>query len=232
VFGPLDGLEDTARAVCRERGAVGHLWVDDITLEGGVERFSVTGRGWSYRGLSLPTPAVYQAVNAALAVTACHLLLGELDQAGLRDALAGVTVPGRLQVVGRSPLVLADGAHNPDGVRALAASLAGVERTSPRVGLIAIMRDKGVREMLEGLCPLFDAVVCCAASEPRSLASGELAVAVTDVPVHPDTVLAVSEPSTALDEALRLAGPRGSVVVTGSLYLLADLARLVAGGER
>ena len=79
----------------------------------------------------MPTPALYQVKNAALAVAAARLLLGGLDEAAVRQALADTAVPGRLQVVAERPLVLADGAHNPDGVRVLAQSLAAVRRASP-----------------------------------------------------------------------------------------------------
>ena len=125
----------------------------------------------------MPTPALYQVTNAALAVAAVRLLLGGLDEAAARQALAGTAVPGRLQVVARDPLVLADGAHNPDGVRVLAQSLAAVHLPRPTVGVLAIMRDKDYPAMIAGLLPLLDRVVCTQASEPRSLTAEELAAA-------------------------------------------------------
>ena len=117
---------------------------------------------------------VYQLTNAALAVAAVRLLLGRLDEAAARKALAGTAVPGRLQVVAGDPLVLADGAHNPDGVRVLAQSLAGRAPAPPVVGVLAIMRDKDYPAMIAGFLPLLDDVVCTQASEPRSLTAEEL----------------------------------------------------------
>ena len=228
VFGPLEGLEPTARELCRERGARPYFEGTDVTVVGTPATFAVMVAGTTYQDLRLPTLAGYQTVNAALAVAACHLLLGGLDAEALRGALRKVAVPGRLQVVGEAPLVLADGAHNPDGARALAASLSAVDRGRPRVAMLAILRDKGVDEMLAVLAPLFDSVVCTACSEARSLAAAELAAAArricaADVRVHQEP-----DPRLALDLARELAGAEGSVLVTGSLYLLADLASLVA----
>ena len=134
--------------------------------------FSPAGRLERWAGLSVPTPALYQVTNAALAVAAVRLLLGGLDEAAARQALAGTAVPGRLQVVARDPLVLADGAHNPDGVRVLAQSLAAVHVPRPTVGVLAIMRDKDYPAMIAGFKPLLDRVVCTQASEPRSLDRG------------------------------------------------------------
>ena len=187
VFGELDGLEDEARRVCQAAGASPHFLRDspgpgDLAVAGVPDDFAVTfapaGQSERWAGLRVPTPALYQVQNAALAVAAVRLLLGGLDEAAVRQALAGTAVPGRLQVVAERPLVLADGAHNPDGVRVLAQSLAAVHVPRPAVGVLAIMRDKDYPAMIAGFLPLLDRVVCTQASEPRSLAAGELAAAV------------------------------------------------------
>ena len=184
----------------------------------------------------MPSPAVYQTVNAGLAVAACRLLLGALDAGAARRALAATAVPGRLQVAGRAPLLLADGAHNPDGVRALAAALETVERPAPRVGVLAIMADKAVEEMLRR---------AAAAGRRGGLHAGQRGA-------QPDGRRAcrracgraagrsaartarrrTSSPTRTPPSRWLAAWPAagGSVLVAGSLYLLADLADLLAGG--
>ena len=157
VFGDLDGLESLAAARCADVGARAHYVGRDVVVEGGPEDLAVRvvdgAAGTSeakgeYGGLHLPTRAGYQAANAALAVAACHYLLGGLRPEAVRDGLAGATVPGRLQVVRRRPLVIADGAHNAHGAAAMAASIAAIERPRPRVLLLAVLADKAVDEML------------------------------------------------------------------------------------
>ncbi len=244
VFGPLDGLEDEARRVCSAAGArpcflrpaTATVTSRDFFATGGPGDFAVTLNGDSgeerWTGLSVPTPALYQVENAALAVVAARLLLGRLDEAAARGALAGTAVPGRLQKVAERPLVLADGAHNPDGVRVLAQSLAAVEVPRPCAGVLAIMRDKDYPAMLRQFVPLLDEVVCTQASEPRSLTAEELAAALRaaaqelgrdGLPVH-----VVPEPHDALARARELAGPDGAVLIGGSLYLLEDLSDVVS----
>jgi dihydrofolate synthase/folylpolyglutamate synthase len=132
--------------------------------------------------------------------------------------------------VGREPLLLADGAHNPDGVAALAEALTELERPAPRVGVFAIMADKAVAAMLARLVPLVDTVVCTQASEPRSLSAAELAQRVGTLASGSLEVREEPDPHAAVALARRLAGRRGSVLVAGSLYLLADLADLLASG--
>lgn len=235
-----------------DAGAAGHE--TDFFVQGVPLDFTVTMTGGEARpperwsGLGIPTPALYQVHNAALAVAAVRLLLGRLDEAAARRALTTTAVPGRLQKIGERPLVLADGAHNPDGVRVLVQSLGAVHVPRPIVGVLAIMRDKQYEEMLRGLLPLLDAVVCTRAHEARSLTAEELAAAARaaaaaaplatrasprDAPAgplaSPPAVESVPDPHAALERALELAGRDGSVLIGGSLYLLEDLRDVLAG---
>lgn len=245
VFGELDGLEDEARRVCVAAGAAPHFLGGagpaDFTVVGSPGDFAVEVRGRApgcraerWAGLSVPTPALYQAHNAGMAVVAVRLLLGALDPVAARRALRETVVPGRLQQVGERPLVLVDGAHNPDGVRALARSLATVDLPRPTVGVVAVMREKDYGAMLHELLPLLDRVVCTRASEVRSLGAEDLATAVTAVAARSgrDGLPVSCEPSPrdALRRARAAAGPGGSVLVTGSLYLLEDLRDVLAAG--
>jgi dihydrofolate synthase/folylpolyglutamate synthase len=250
VFGPLDGLEGEARRACFAAGARPHFLCDgaladggaalpsgDLACDGPPDDFRVAlaldGALEEWASLSVPTPALYQVANAALAVAAVRLLLGSLDEAAVREALAATAVPGRLQKVGERPLVLADGAHNPDGVRVLAQSLAAVDVPRPTVGVLAIMRDKGYDEMLERFVPLLDAAVCTQASEPRSLTAEELAAALRAAAARLGRavphILVERDPHEALARARASAGPDGSVLIGGSLYLLEDLHDVLAG---
>ena len=250
IFGELDGLEVEARRVCSVAGARPHflrgdtaagegqaLPSGDLHVAGSPSDFSVAlalgGALEEWAGLRVPTPALYQVVNAGLAVAAVRLLLGRLDESAARQALATTIVPGRLQKVGERPLVFADGAHNPHGVRVLARSLASVDVPRPTVGVLAIMRDKAYDEMLEGFVPLLDAAVCTQASEPRSLTARELAAALRAAAVRLGRQLidvrVETDPHDALALARESAGPGGSVLVGGSLYLLEDLGDVLAG---
>ncbi len=250
VFGELEGLEGEARRICSAAGARPHFLhaataavggmtaaPGDLRIDGPPSDFSVAlalgDAREEWTGLSVPTPALYQVVNAGLAVAAVRLLLGRLDEAATREALAATAVPGRLQKVGERPLVLADGAHNPDGVRVLAQSLAAVDVPRPTVGVLAIMRDKGYDEMLEHLVPLLDAAVCTQASEPRSLTAEELAAALRAAAARLGraftAVRAETDPHAAVALARDSAGPGGSVLIGGSLYLLEDLRDVLVG---
>jgi len=167
----------------------------------------------------------FQHMNFGLAAAAAEALLGRpLEDRALKRAAAETVVPGRLEAVGERPLTLFDGAHNPSGAHALAASLDDVlgER-HPRVAVIGVLEDKDAAAMLETLLPHFDRVLFTHPANPRSLSPATLVTLAEKLGDPPAEI--VSEPRAALAHARQLAAPDGAVVATGSIYLIADLVR-------
>ena len=166
---------------------------------------------------ALPLTVAYQRENAALglALAETHLAPRPFDPVGAQAALAGAAPPGRMEVASDRPLTLLDGAHNLEGMRALVAELdAALGERRPRIAVLALQDDKPVDAILAALRPAVDAVIGTEsghAGHARSLPAARISEL-----AHPD-------PSAALAEARRLAGPGGAVVVCGSLYLLARL---------
>jgi dihydrofolate synthase/folylpolyglutamate synthase len=167
----------------------------------------------------------FQQANFALAAAAAEAFLGRpLEDAALREAAGATLVPGRLEVVGERPLTLHDGAHNPSGAEALAASLPDVLGSlRPRVAVIGVLEDKDAAGMLELLLPHFDRVLFTRPVNPRSLSPATL-VTLAEKLGGP-AAETVPDPRAALARARELAGPDGAVLATGSIYLIADLVR-------
>jgi dihydrofolate synthase/folylpolyglutamate synthase len=143
-------------------------------------------------------------------------LAAEAARAFLREdvdlaVLERVRLPGRLEW--RGDREVRDGAHNPDGVRWLVERLAPEEFTV----VASILGDKDVEGMLEQLSALGDCFVATRSSSARALPAAELAARARPFFA---VVEAHDEPAEALALAHTLGAP---VLVTGSLYLLADL---------
>ena len=152
--------------------------------------------------------------DGALAHAAVESFLGRpVDPAPLE----GVVVPGRLERVGEVPLEIWDGAHNLAGAGYL---LTRVPRAD-WVVVASILADKDAAGMLAALSPLGGRLVATSSSSPRALPAGELAALGRPFFGH---VEAVSAPAAALARGRELAGKDGALLVTGSLYFLADLA--------
>ena len=182
-------------------------------------------------GVQVGAPGAYQRRNFALARAAAQAYLGELDAAAVATAAAEVRIPGRLQQIAVAPLTLLDGAHNPDGMRALAESLPELAAgRRPTVAVVSILDDKDAAGMLSALNADIDALVFTRTRNPRALSPAtllSLSRQVHGVGGPPSEI--VADPRRALARARELAGPDGVVIATGSLYLVSDL---LADGSR
>jgi dihydrofolate synthase / folylpolyglutamate synthase len=173
-------------------------------------------------GVPVGAPGAYQRRNFALAIAAARAFLGELDDRAVAAAAAEVRVPGRLQQVGTEPLILLDGAHNPDGMRALVESLEELAgRHGPTVAVLSILEDKDAAGMLSALLPACNALIVTSSQNPRALPPATLLSLTSQLNGPPAEI--VSDPRRALARAREMAGPSGLVVATGSIYLIADL---------
>jgi dihydrofolate synthase/folylpolyglutamate synthase len=205
----MDMLGDTREAIAAEKLAVvqpGSTVVlsepewRELAEENGAATVVVTARS-----------------NLALAVAAAESLLERSVDPHAADAVA---LPGRLERRGESPLEIWDGAHNLAGIGWLLPRL-----PSPASGdwtiLCSILRDKRPGMMLEALSVLGPTLVATASRNGRALPADELAALAS---AHFERVEVVPDPVAARARALELAGPDGALLVTGSLYLLAELS--------
>src|SRR5207247_1965437 len=133
-----------------------------------------------------------------------------------------VRFPGRLEVVQQTPLVVLDGAHNPDKVAALARDLDQLFPGRRVVLVFGVLESKSYAEMFNLLAPRVSALV---ATAPRVLAKppvGAAEIAALALP-SANAVLTEPDPLRAVAAALRLAAPEDLVLVTGSLYLVGNV---------
>jgi dihydrofolate synthase/folylpolyglutamate synthase len=181
-------------------------------------------------GMEVGALGAFQRVNFSVAEAAAAAYLGELVPAAVARAAAEVRVPGRLQAIGEHPLTLLDGAHNPDGMRALVQSLRQILERRDQSGLVAvvsILDDKDAAGMLATLLPLCEALVLTRSQNPRALPPPTLQSLAGQLDGPPTEI--VADPAVALERARELAvrdrGRDGVVLATGSIYLIADLLR-------
>jgi dihydrofolate synthase / folylpolyglutamate synthase len=236
VSGPLDPAAlDVVVARARELGVHHRRFGPDFGVDGaerGVGGWLATIRGAEavYEDIFLPVHGRHQLTNLAMAVASSEALLGDrLASEAVRDAAAAVTLPGRMERLSTGPLVLVDGAHNPQGVEVLAASLAEEFPTVKWQLVIAAMSDKDVEEMVAHLSPHLVGVVTTAVASERAIPAEALADRigrVVDVPV-----LAADTVAGAFEMARAEAGTEGAVLVAGSLYLVGAVRDIVNGHD-
>ncbi len=217
-------------AACAERGAALHRVQDEVTITGtanGLEgqRFRAATRSRDYDELRIPLLGRHQVLNAATALLAAeHLETRGLPvgEEVIRRGLAGARWPGRLQIVGRDPLTILDGAHNPAGAAALRDFLLERRAAFDRLFLVfGVLRDKDWEGMLSALGPLAHQVILTRpegtrAADPWNLPAADRYCAKLDIREQVGEAIALARAAAA---------PRDAVLITGSLFTVAAALR-------
>jgi dihydrofolate synthase / folylpolyglutamate synthase len=201
-----------------------------VAREVAAQRGATLVQAGSDPGVPVGAPGAFQRRNFALARAAAEAYLGELDERAVAAAAAEIRVPGRLQTVGEEPLTLLDGAHNPEGMAALAESLPEIIAGRDNVvAVVSILDDKDAAGMLASLMRHCHALVFTSSHNPRALPPPTLQSLARQLHGPPAEV--VRDPEAAVRRARELAGADGVVLATGSIYLVADLVAPAGRGR-
>jgi folylpolyglutamate synthase/dihydrofolate synthase len=237
----------------------------------GGQQLTLQGLRGVYDDIFLPLFGAHQAANAACALAAVEAFAGVevtetaddgstitlgpglSDQAGLdpdlvRVGFAKVSSPGRLDILRRSPTVIADAAHNPAGMAVTVQALTESFNFERVIGVVSVMADKDVAGVLEELEPALSDIVVTTNSSPRAMPVDELAELAIEF-FGEDRVRVAGRLDDAIDLAASMADAfdadavarglpgsaavlvTGAVVTAGDAQLLLAPARAVGGGE-
>ena len=218
-------VDEVIATTCRDRGVELFRVGREVTWhsprqESERQLFKVDGRLASY-DLTVPLLGRHQLDNAATAVAALELVAERTPQVTadtILRGLASVRWEGRLQVLSRRPLVVADGAHNADSAWRLRESLEQCFRFDRAILIIGFSADKNVAAIARELLPIFDEVIVTRSIHPRAMAPSVAAAEFARLGV---AVRETDDISIALPLALERAGENDLVCVTGSLFVVA-----------
>lgn len=197
---------------------------------GYVARYSLQVMG---KQIAVETPLVgrHQLRNVALAIAAAEELRQQgftaISPASIERGIRETRWPGRFQVLPATvdhPEIVFDVAHNPAGAWALRSTLSATYEERPLTFVFGAMRDKAISEMAEILFPLAYHVIATQVDNPRAATPTEVHTAARRVSVD---IEEAADLATALARARELAGARGLVVVTGSIYIVGEAMRLL-----
>lgn len=198
------------------------LLVESNDVAVGGRLVTITTPFATYDEVFLSLHGPHQARNAALALAAVEGFFGRaLPDEVVRQAFGVVAMPARLEVLGRSPLVVVDGAHNVAGATALADALADGFAVEGRTILVTgMLRGRDARALLAALLPDGIAtVVATTPPTPRAQPAADVAEAARSLGHE---VLVVDGVAAAVERALTLAGDGDLVLVAGSLYVAGE----------
>ena len=194
--------------------AVGGRLVDIRTPRGLYEDVFVAAHG------------SHQAVNASLALTATEEFFdAAVEDDVVAEAFGELKLPGRVEVVAAEPIVVLDGAHNPQAAAALKDTLAtSFGSAAPRAFVLATLEPRDPADFIADIgIGAGDYVVATPVNSPRSIDPAKIADAASAVGATAETAIDVEG---AVERATVLAGVDGMVVVTGSLYSVGEAREL------
>lgn len=226
------------KATClREKAPLYRLGKDFRVKRNPDGSFRYQGLKWRFPSLDLNLSGWHQFHNAALALATLEVLEKEntftLNAEALRQGFLQVYWPARLEVLQEKPLVILDGAHNPNGAECLRSAL---KRAYPERRLhlvLGIMADKNIRGILNRLLPGAETAIF---TQPKYARAADPETLRRFARPYLQRHYVIPDPGTAIQQAKAFAAPEDVICIAGSLYFAGEVKELlqpppVAAGE-
>lgn len=186
------------------------------------------GYGFFYKGqeYQISMPAKYQVENALTAIEAAYTLQKsgcDITQKEIAEGIRNTFWSGRMQILKENPFLMADGAHNPDGVRALAESLRVQYPGEKFVFWMAVLADKDYKEMVSLVLPVAEEFITVTPDSSRALQSERLAEYIRSCQKKVTAYVNVEEVFAILERY----PPEQKIIAFGSLYFIGEILKSV-----
>lgn len=200
-----------------------------VSLGKDGQTFHLTTAGREYRNLRTALLGPHQMMNGLVALAVCEQLQLQgiaIGEKAIYQGFSQARWPGRFEIISRAPLIVLDGAHNPDGARTLRATFASLFPGCEAVFVVGILADKDYAQMLKEFSALAKVIILTAPDSPRAADPALLAATVDgcETIVQPDLREAVAA-------GVRLAGTEKILCVCGSLYLVGQVRDMLANSQ-
>lgn len=227
------GAAEAIRERCHEVGArlvdVATLYTQELREKFVFgQSFLLSGPGGG-REMRSPMLGRHQMQNVATAVAVADAVREGghgITETAIVEGIAYTRVPGRLEVMGQGPLIVADGAHNPESAEALANALREYFEWRRCFIVIGVTGDKDVRGIGFKLAKLAELIVCCRFRSPRSMDPYTI---IQEIGFLGPAAVAEESVAEGLNTALAHANADDLVCVTGSLYVVAEAREAILG---
>jgi dihydrofolate synthase / folylpolyglutamate synthase len=201
--------------------------IDEQAAQTGA-KVRVLGKDFEIPDTKINLKGAHQIINMAMAYEAAKQFIKRVSgqpAANYHDiaarALLKADSPGRLEIAGERPLIVLDGAHNPAGAVKLAEAVKTEFDYDKLILVLGVLADKDVGGIVGELAPLADAIIATSPEYYRAMPAAELAETVKknnpNVEIEENVV-------NALEKAKQIARPNDMILVSGSLYVIGEVA--------
>jgi dihydrofolate synthase/folylpolyglutamate synthase len=197
-----------------------HLIFSD--LEG--SNFNYSGIFADYQNMHIPLAGTYQVENASMAIAVAEILNSKnykINTKAISEGLYNTKWPGRFEIVRREPMVILDGAHNPNGVARFGENLKRFVPNKKIIAILGIFSDKDYQSILKNIVPISNQIILTMANNPRATPTHILAREAGNY-INPEKIIEKNTVDAAIQEALRIAEKDDLICVTGSLYTVGE----------
>ncbi len=182
------------------------------------------------KALRIPLAGIYQPYNAATALTVIDVLRTRglnIPEEAIREGLANVYWPGRFEILSKSPLIIADGGHNPEGIDAAIESVKTYFRGEKILLLTGVMADKDYTHMVSRMAEVAERAFCVRPANDRALDPKKYAETFLAMGVPAEGYATVAEGVRAAAEVAEREGK--ALLCLGSLYMYGEVRAAVLG---
>lgn len=204
------------------------IYADEIPIEITEKNIEHTKFIYGNKEITIHLIGEHQTKNARLALGAIEQLRKRynfnISDENLITGFSKAEMPARLELICKEPTILIDGAHNPNGMEALADAIRQYLPNKKIVCIMGMLKDKDSNSSLEYLDGLIDTIITLEPDNPRKQTSKDLAEKAVK---FFDMVYPMDNFTEAIEKALDIAADDGAVLVCGSLYLASELRPLI-----
>ncbi|MCK5566951.1 MAG: hypothetical protein KAI62_03505 [Actinomycetia bacterium] len=190
-------------------------------------KIAVEGIYGKFSGIEIPLIGDYQALNLSLAIVLAELYLDtrgrRLDADPINKSLAGMHVKGRLEMIGKDPMVFSDVSHNPEGMDKFSRVMDKYFKSRKKTIIFAVLADKDYRAMIKKVLEVADRLIITSSHTERSLSVERLQQKTVEIMEKnpdgvrmPDEVFAMDSVENSLKFALKISGTNDIICITGS----------------
>ncbi len=184
------------------------------------------------QALHIPLAGIYQPYNTATVLTTIDVLCTRgltIPEEAIREGLSAVYWPGRFEILSRSPLIIADGGHNPEGIDAAIESVKTYFKDQKILLLTGVMADKDYLHMVSRMAEVAERAFCVRPANDRALDPVRYAEAFREIGIPAEGYATVAEGVHAAAETA--AREEKALLCLGSLYMYGEVRAAVYGED-
>ena len=199
----------------------------NIDYDNNTQKVQVQGINETY-SIELPLLGSHQILNLCVAVNTVEVLCRQegidCNKEVIEESLKDVKWIGRLETLNKKPLIVIDGAHNIDGIKALTNNVKKYFKYDKMYLLLGILADKQVGEMIEEIAPMAEKIYALTPHNDRAELSEDLK---NEIKKINENVEAFEDYECAIKEAMSEAEDDDIILVSGSLYMIGDMRKII-----